>query len=288
MKFQKKSLPIDEQIQLLKDRGLLFSDEAKAKESLNYIGYYRLSAYGKFYQEQNETFREGIDFNDILHLYIFDRKLKLLFFDAIERIEIALRTLLTLEFANPHGNLWYLKEELFGESFDYEEYRAFLEERIQKAKRKTLFVQHFYDKYTAEEFPPSWMMMEILTFGEVLRIYRNLKRPYRKDIAKKFGLKEKFLTSWLGGLAEIRNICAHHERLWNKMLRPPKIPKKSSLQKENRKVFNYILVVLLLMETISPNSDWRREVNDLLNEYSRVPKENMGFPKNWEELLREV
>lgn len=284
MRFQKPCLTIDQQITLLKERGLSILDEEKARESLQYIGYYRLSAYFKFYQNPDDSYLSGTSFVDILNLYVFDRKLKLHFFDAIERIEIALRTLIILELSALHRPFWYADKSLFHPKFDFNAHMSFVQERIDKSKHKTLFIQRFYEKYTAEKFPPSWMMMEILTFGEVIHIYKNLQRPYRKLVADRFKIDESILISWFSGLAIIRNICAHHERLWNKNLRPPKSLKGLPIQQENPKVYNFILVVIKFLETISPHSDWKNEVNALLENYPSIPKRSVGFPEGKQSL----
>ena len=120
MDFDKRPLTVDEQIALLKERGMVIPDEAKAKMYLCNISYYRLSAYWYTLLEnpkQDHLFIRGTTFETVLDTYVFDRKLRLLIFDEIERMEIALRTTIIHNYCLQYGNNWYEDKSLFRLNF---------------------------------------------------------------------------------------------------------------------------------------------------------------------------
>lgn len=277
MKFEKKSLTITEQIELLKSREMTFTDEENAKSKLSFIGYYRLSAYLKFFQKDDDQFKNGTDFENILNLYVFDRKLKIMLFDPIERIEISLRATMILVLSNKLGNHWYNDPSLFLDKLDFVSHQAFITKRIKKAKSKSVFLGHFYKKYHSETFPPAWMFLELLTFGEVLNIYSNLQRDYRQKIARSYCLDEKILTSWLKGIVDIRNICAHHGRLWNHHIKAPRAHEDMTFMNSNR-LYDHIITIEYFLSILSPHSEWKEKFNLLLKDFDDIPTSRMGSP----------
>lgn len=276
MKYAKDPKTITEQLEQLRARGLEFSIEENAIHKLKHIGYYRLSAYMKFYQDKSDQYRPNTDFEDVLGLYTFDRELKLLLFDAVERIEIALRSNLIHLASIRHGALWYMNEKLFLDRFDREKHKAFVRKRIAKSRGNSVFFKHFYQKYE-DEHPPSWIFIELLSFGEVLNIFEGLLREERKIIAHEFHLDEKLLISWMKGLVDIRNTCAHHGRLWNHHIKPPHKHDSLSLT-ANGRLYDYLLIIEYFLTVISPRSEWRDKLDDFLSSHPHIPKRSMGFP----------
>lgn len=219
-----------ELIEQLKQRRLIIEDADRATRYLDFISYYRLSAYFLPYQSAKDLFKDNVKFDDVLNLYIFDRKLKLVLMDAIERIEVAVRSAISnymsLSRNSPH---WFLDENHFdnyspekGKSF--QDYRGFLDSitnSLNKQKDATPVI-HYYSKYSTPNLPPGWVVMELLTLGQVSKIYSILKTPYKKKIAKKFKTSWQLLEAVLMSLTVIRNKCAHHQRVWNvKISYPP-------------------------------------------------------------------
>jgi abortive infection bacteriophage resistance protein len=276
MKYAKEPKTITEQLDQLRSRGLEFTFEENAIHKLKHIGYYRLSAYMKFYQVEGDQYKPKTDFEDVLELYTFDRELKLLLFDAVERIEIALRSNLVHLASVRHGAFWYMNEELFLDRFDSEKHKAFVRKRISKSRGNSVFLKHFYKKYE-DEHPPSWIFIELLSFGEVLNIFEGLLREERKIVAIEFGIDEKLLISWMKGLVDIRNTCAHHGRLWNHHIKPPH--KYDSLKlTSNGRIYDYLLIIKYFLTVISPRSEWSAKLDVLLNDHPHIPKRSMGFP----------
>lgn len=225
--YKKKPLLYSEQLSLWESRGLIIDDEARAEKFLTQINYYRLSAYALPFQKVKDQFDTGITFNHVLSLYLFDRELRLLVFDAIERIEIAIRTQMIYILAHKYSDShWQDNAAVFkpaiinprtGNTIDiYADTQSIIKKHLD-AKHPEVFVKHYKTAYNNPQNPPSWMSMELLTIGELSRLYTALKdNPDKESIAEYFGLHHTVFTSWLHTLVYIRNICAHHSRLWNR------------------------------------------------------------------------
>ncbi len=294
MDFDKKSLTVDEQILLLKNRGMLIPDETKAKMYLKNISYYRLSAYWYTFLElpkTNHVFTKNTSFEKAFNTYVFDRKLRLLIFDEIERIEIALRTTLIHNYCIEYGSNWYENKSLFKGKDTY--FYKLLEILITEMnKTSEVFIRHYRNKYTNPPNPPAWMALELASFGQLSTLYKNLKAcTAHKKVAEHFGLDEIVLESWLEALSYVRNACAHHMRLWNRKLpRTPIVPKKPRFTwlveipeyHQQNKIYLSISTIAYLLSCISPGNSFSFKIKALLTQYPEIPIHYMGFPKNWE------
>ncbi|MCG8333789.1 MAG: Abi family protein [Proteobacteria bacterium] len=228
--FDKPPCNNDQFTEILKNRGLTINDTDKINRYFDFIGYFRLSAYFSPYQHTKDQFNEGVQFEDILKLYVFDRKLKLVLMDAIERIEVAIRSVInnymSVSNNDPH---WFLDESYFdnysqtkGKSF--QNHQGLLDSISSSITKQNdaLPVVHYQSKYSEPTYPPGWIVMELLTFGQVSKMYSILKTTHKKKIAKKFKTSWQLLEAVLGTLTVIRNKCAHHQRVWNvKISYPP-------------------------------------------------------------------
>ena len=303
--FQKPSTTIDEQLQILRDRGLIIEGEERARRYLANISYFRLSAYARpFYRtaDAEHVFRPGTSFDDVLGLYIFDRELRLLLMDALERIEVALRAQLTNTLADHYGPHGYLDPSLYDDRYDL----RWITSKLHKATYSPAaepFLAHYRDKYLkAPDEPPVWMAMEILTFREVSVLLSKLRLPQdRKRIERHFGWKFPVLVSWFRSLSDLRNTCAHHGRVWNrefgtrpenprKVTQPwPRVPASIHIPdtgntlSPQRRLFMMVVVIQAIMNVVAPGSSWAGRLMSLLNEYRHVPRWPMGFYEGWEE-----
>ena len=293
MEFNKNGLSIDEQIELLQARGMIISNESKAKMYLKNISYYRLSAYWYTLLETPKTdhlFISGTHFETVLDTYIFDRKLRLLIFDEIERIEIALRTTIIYNYCLVYGNNWYEDKNLFRgkDTYFYRLQQILLDEM---SKTSEVFIKHYRKKYTKPANPPAWMTLELASFGQLSMLYKNLKScEPRKNVAKHFGLDEIVLESWLDSLSYVRNTCAHHMRLWNRKLpRTPILPKNAKnpwlkqtppIDRHNR-IYISLSMISYLLSGISPGNSFAKKIIELLNKYPKLPRYYMGFTDDW-------
>ena len=219
--FKKPPLSLDEQVKLLVGRGLVVDDYDSAKHYLSFIGYYRLSGYTRYFtdptDEKHEAFLKDISFQRVLNLYIFDRKLRALLMDSFERIEIALKAVVSHEGSILKGAFWLNEPS----NFDHGQHEAVLSD-VDEAigspgdgKTQHLFIAHFREKYS-DVRPPSWMVFETMSFGAVSRTFQGCKGEIQTAIAKPFDVNRSVLESWMHVLAFGRNVCAHNCRIWNR------------------------------------------------------------------------
>ena len=277
--FEKPALPPEELLAHLQSRGLIVPDPDAALEALRRIGYYRLLIYMRPLQEMPEKrFREGTTFDDVLALYDFDRELRLLCMDAVERVEVALRSAIVYELTVPHGPHFYLESRHF-ESFD--RYREFLQTA---SSARNLAVQHYTSRYNTPSPPPLWTVMEAVTYGSLSRLYSGLHREHRKAVAKWFGFDESVLVSWFRSINALRNMCAHHNRVWNFDMRVDQPKAARALAHElgrTNTLYARLVVLAALLGSAGPASTWKQRLVSLLARYPGVPAEAMGFPPDW-------
>lgn len=290
--FDKPALSLDEQIDLLISRGLIVSCRETVKQYLQFIGYYRFAGYWFPFQEESvlvgtndHKFKAGTTFDQILEHYTFDRKLRVLLIDAIERIEVAFRTTLSNTMCLNHGPHWYLDESLFlvDQYFSHERFLEKLD-RYLKDNKNLPFLQHYVTKYNPPSRPPSWMMMEILPIGSISFVYQKLKHQAdRKQIAGVFGVNPRILASWIHSVAYLRNLCAHHSRVWNKVftITPEIVKEHQGFLRHNNRFYAQSVVINAFLKIISPDSQWPIRLKELLDEHPSIPLKSMGFPENW-------
>ncbi|TNC49035.1 Abi family protein [Rubellimicrobium rubrum] len=291
MKFTKPATSVDEQLALLRRRGLRIDDEAEARHHLICISYYRLRAYWLPFEVPaaagDHAFRPGTSFQDVLALYIFDRQLRLLVMDAVERVEVAFRAGWAHGLAVNHGSHGYLKPELYDDLRHFQVAVDNLHDDFQRSR--DTFAEHYRQTYDDPELPPVWMAAEIMSFGQLSKWIDNLKfRSDRQAIARLFGLDEKVLVSFAHHMSYVRNICAHHGRLWNRRMvvkmRVPKAPISVGASMKDAPeslLYNTLTMLEHLMTVISPGSGWRKRVVDLVDSCPLAQPSAMGFPEDW-------
>lgn len=291
--FTKPALSISEQIELLLSRGLIIVDREQAKHALTYIGYYRLSGYMLPFQHQMlepplHQFKQGTTFEDILNLYSFDRKLRLLVMDAIERIEVAVRSVMTNHLSTLYGPHWFMNKDLFQPGFNHTLLLDTLKKDLKHdsmSLTQALPIKHYYKKYNHPEFPPSWMVFESVSFGMVSTTYAYLHMKEQKEIASAFSLHSSLLKSWLQSIAYLRNLCAHHARLWNRIytIKPKVSTKYKNDMTPNGRFYAQACIIHIFLKKILQNSEWLTQLKHLFADYSTIDQERMGFPAQWED-----
>lgn len=296
--FEKPPLSIQQQLELLRSRGLIISDSKNAEHYLMFINYYRFCGYGIEFEEtlsnSEKHYREGTTFEQILDCYVFDRKLRLLVIDAIERIEIAIRTVMVNELALKYGAHWYLDIKLFLKKFKHHELiQAIKKETLFKVhtgsiqhKKRERFIQHYFDNYSQPELPAVWMIAEILSLGTWSIIFANLiDRENQKIICQHFGINYVVMTSWLHSLTYLRNLCAHHSRLWNRSFTlKPLVANDYRQQLENNSRFSAQTAILkIFLDVISPGNDWAHHLYNLITQHPIIGIERMGFQEDWQD-----
>jgi len=293
MNYTKPPLSIPDQISKLKGRGLVFNDDTKAAHYLSNISYYRLRAYTYPFQDNtnlNHAFIEQVSFDEIIELYVFDRRLRLLVFNALEKIEIALRTKIIYEFSLTHGSHWYEDVSLYRNQTRFFHEINSLYEEIDRSNET--FIQHYKDNYTNPVNPPAWMSLEVASMGTLSKLFTNLKKGNEKrKVTEAFGLRNpEILESWMHTFANLRNICAHHGRLWNRRFTiHPQIPYNTIypfLRNQNiypNKLYATLCCITYISVIISPNNSFNTCLKELLNSCPLVELHEMGFPADWKD-----
>jgi len=293
MSVNQESRTIAEQIALLKSRGMLMKDEQKAAFCLGYISYFRLKGYWRDMQPDraNHIFAPNSYFEDVIAYYNFDRQLRLILFDAIEFIEIALRTKLIYHLSQAYGGLWYLNDNLVIDKIKHQETLADLQNEL--ARTGEDFVKDFRRKH-ANDTPDIWLILEVATFGTLSKIYNNLQHqlPAKSLIANEFGLNSvNDLISWLASISYLRNVIAHHSRVFGRdiLKRPvlPRSPRNQWLQFgitpiQEKKPFVVISTMVYLCNAINPDNEIKNKLLSLFNSNPNIPIYKMGFFNNWQ------
>lgn len=286
--YTKPALTITQQIAQLRARGMDIGDVPLAEHYLSQINYYRLSAYWLPFESNHAThaFQPGTRFEQVLDLYIFDRELRLLVLDAIERVEIAIRTQLSYQLGHRYGTHPHLNPALFKQTWNHAKYVGQLQQDAYDSKEA--FIQHLLAKY-AEPLPPIWAAVEIMTLGQLSKWYANLQSGADRNlVAHVYDCDEINLVSFLHHLSTVRNLCAHHSRLWNRDFiftfklprqRPPALL-SSFNHNEPRRIHNTLVMLVYLMNQIAPGHHWRQRLLDMLNRHHIDPA-RMGFPIDW-------
>jgi abortive infection bacteriophage resistance protein len=291
MKYQKPALTFDEQVEQLLSRGMS-GDRDKMRRRLASVSYYRLSGYW-FHRKllDDDTFQPGTTFDVAWEQYIFDRKLRLLLMDAIERIEVGVRTQFSYHHAHSHGPFGYFANAASLPGLAAEDRTKALRRISEEVLRsKERFVTHFGKKYGDHHpCPPIWMATEVMSFGCVLGLLKGSSNEVRDQVARTFGVSDKVLLSWLWALSEVRNVCAHHGRLWNRELgNKPMIPYAkhhpewhAPVAIPNQRVFSVLTICAYSLKKLAPHSSWQARLWKLVVQSPHIPVKNMGFPVNW-------
>lgn len=287
--YPKQLTSFTDQIELLKQRGLAFADETKALHLLKNISYYRLSGYWYplLIDKQNHIFRPKSTFETAYSLYKFDSELRKLIIAELEKIEIAVRTQTAYILSSIYSANWFEDASLFSNPVRHAKILVKIDEEHQRSDE--VFITAFRAKYS-DHYPPSWMIMEIASFGTLSILYSNLlPGQAKRKIAAYFGLADSVFSSWLHSIVYIRNICAHHSRLWNKVLgvRPlmPRSPHNTFIPipaSGTQQVYFILSMINYLLNTVNPNHSFIPRFKELLNRYPMVDIKAMGFPAEWE------
>ena len=159
-----------------------------------------------------DRFRPGTTFNQILDLYEFDSSLRLLVLEALDNIEVCARAVITYHLAKELGVFGYADSANFAVSYNHAEFMKIL--KREEGRSSEVFIGHYRGKYTSETELPVWMATELISFGALSKMYEHLRTSLRKKIAREFNQPQPVFVSWLHALTAIRNVCAHHSRLW--------------------------------------------------------------------------
>ncbi len=299
MIYNKTPTDILNQAALIASRGLVIRDQARLNRELLTIGYYRLSGYWLHFEEapmpgqtRSKRFKSGTRHEDVLNLYIFDRKLRLIVMEAIERLEVAVRASWTHRMSLAVGSHAHLDSANFRDKRQHIQRLARLQDAVSKSNEP--FIRHYMGKYSTPQEPPIWAASEVLTIGELSKWYElTALTKVRGEVANDLGISStRDLSSILQVLSFVRNICAHHGRLWNRHTtkrlpafreasRDLVMDKRNPGQTQNS-LYNVMVACLHMLRVQSPNTTYAARFSQLIIESSTARQQMaMGFPSDW-------
>lgn len=295
-RFTKPALALPDQVSHLRAAGMTVQDAGRAEHWLRHVSYYRLSGYWHIWKDRQSAgetrFVPEANFDTVCALYTFDRDLRDCVGHAIEQIEVTLRGAWAYALAQAGGSHGYLDAALYSERREFHQMLGKL--ATETGWSAETYVRHYRETYHEPALPAVWMVAEMMSFGQLSRWYSLLaSSKLRSEIAKPFNLREQQFVSIVKHLVDVRNICAHHGRLWNRGFRsPPQLPRKprdlaASLDASQAgnaagKIYNSLLLLLHLVRAIDPNTTWCHELRTVLATHPMGDLKTMGFPDNWE------
>lgn len=291
MRYNKQPTDITTQLAMLKHRGLIVSDEDMAIKQLASISYFRLASYWKLYETDTVThqFINGTRLEDVVSLYNFDKELRTIIFTAIQDIEVALRTRIIHFFSLEHGAFWFMDATKFNNLSIFNACLENIQNELSRSREE--FLQEHFARYDSPSMPPVWKTLEVVSFGNLSKLYANMKdNDVKKKVAKSMGLpKYEYMESWMRSITVLRNCCAHHGRVWNRRYPTmPQMPARLPLawadtsRVRPMKLYAQLCVILYLEQSIVPNSNIKDKLLKLLADYPQVSVRRMGFPNGWE------
>ena len=283
----------EQQIELLTNRGMLFGSESQAFHSLEHLNYYRLAAYWRPFESDHTThrFTDGTTFESVLDHYLFDRHFRLILIEAIEAIEVSFRTQWAYHVSHDYGPQGYVDQSstMIKDYGNGKSDMGMLQSHLNRSDET--FIQHHRAHYSGE-YPPVWVACEVMSLGLLSRFYSNLKPiKVRSSISKTYQLDETFLEGFMEHLTYVRNVCAHHSRLWNRNLaKLMPLPKNKPLGLRDNinlattsKIYNTLVIVQHLLNIIHPATDWHIRLTNLIDQH-QIDVTAMGFPEDWKSL----
>ncbi len=289
--YNKPHLSYSQQRQKLIQQGMTVDlPDNQVEHYLSHLNYYRLSGYWYEYRLPNNHFKPSTNFSEIIQLYKFDKSLRILLLDAIEQIEVSIRTKLAYHLGQTYGAHPLRNTNLFSDQRKYAE--TFSKLRTEVSRSREDFIIHLLNKYQ-EPLPPIWAVVEVMSMGQLSSWYKNLKgRQDALAIARNYDFDSRVLSSFLHHLTILRNHCAHHARVWNKRFTfIIQLPTHSPIDvvsachtnsQAKRKIYNTLVMMTWMLNIIQPDHDWTHRLKSLLQQYPQIDTAQMGFPADWQ------
>jgi len=286
--YSQSQISVEEQISMLKSEGLGFDDEEKAMHLLRNISMFRMKSHLRPLKNGNGGgFKQGSTFEQAYSIYKFDAKLRKMIYSELEKIEVSIRTQLSLVMSKNAGTYWFVEPSNFRDKQRHSTLLGILSNELRRSDDDAII--DFHKKYD-DDFPPSWMTMEVSSFGTLSMLYKQIKGGRsRREVAAFYGLADTVLESWLHSIVYVRNICAHHGRLWNRTLRiQPLTPRHTkhpfvASSADKSKVFYIICIILYLLKIINPNSTFASRLKGLFAASPFIETYLMGVPCGWKD-----
>lgn len=306
--MQKTFKTIDEQIQILRDKGLVIDDEDSAKETLLRENYFFLSGYRHLFLDgiKSKAFKPGTNFREVYAMFNFDRQLRNIIFKNLLIIENNMKSIFSYQLSKNYGfkEKDYLKPSNFNTS---PEKSRQVNDLLRKIKRQIRVnggqhsaTTHYIYNYG---YIPLWIVVKVLSFGIVCELYSIMKSKDQTEIAEIYKLKIEDLLNYLPILANYRNLCAHEDILYDNrtavniesnkyhsMLELPELDGEYTCGK------NDLFALIIIMKYLLREDEFRLLIKEIDYEKSVLAGKlevidiedvmgHMGFPRNYTELI---
>lgn len=285
---------IDEQIELLRSRGLTINDEAEAKDFLLRHNYYRVSGYSLTLRK-DDVFAESATFQNIEDIYNFDHEFRHIILHHIETIEVQMKSVYAYEFTKVYGPLGYLDAARFSNQEKYQEIMEKADRQKRQRLRHEAYLKHFINELRQEI--PLWAYVDLLTISDISFLYTILERPLKITVARRFGLTmnrgPEILGHYMHSMTIIRNLCAHGSRIYNRLFeQKPSLNKREQellIRRDDGTMDNaHFFGFFLIMKRLLPAenfADMKKAVIALTEKYPFVRLDYYGFREDWKEKL---
>lgn len=289
--FQEEAYTTDGIIEMLRSQGLAIDDEDRARLILSNVSYTRLKNYlvplmDRRYPDHH--FHPGATFEKAYAIYGFDRRLRELIFHEMEKIEISIRTRMAFATSGKDKGYWFLNKDYYKSERAYDNVIYYLKREVDRSDNEA--IKNFRKKY-ANEFPPSWIMLEAVTIGSLAKMYTEVSdESIRSNIASYYGMPSEVFIIWVRHIVSVRNKCAHHCRVWNntpsvKACIPHGLehPFPKFVEKDLDKLYMTFCILKYFINVIKPSNSFATRLKILINNFPDIDPAMMGFPKNWQE-----
>ncbi|CDA23257.1 putative uncharacterized protein [Mycoplasma sp. CAG:611] len=298
---------LDEQVEILKQKNLTINDVNYAKEVLLRENYFFLNGYRYPFIKSldNKVYIDGVTFEELYSLFLFDRKLRNVVFKNILMIENNIKSIISYQLSKKYG--YRERDYLNPNNFNYiPEKRRQVNDLLGKMKRqiKDNAVNHTATKHYINNYGyiPLWVLVKVLSFGIVSELFSILKKEDQYDIVELYDLDVNIFTNYLSSLSNYRNLCAHEDILYNnrtqKSILDTKYHRLLNIPiMDNEYIYgkNDLFSVVIMMKSMIKKDEFdlfEKEISDLIDELDNKLKsieinkilDCMGFPKNWKEL----
>ena len=293
--YPKQFLSVTQLLQKLIDAGMTIGNRVEAERALSTIGYYRLKGYCfHWYDHTTNKYQAGTDFSKVLSLYHFDAELSHLLFGYLSKIEVALRARLVNAFQSSQDALVLNDPSVFDEKEKYWKNQSSIASEI--ARSNDVFIQHNFDNHDGAI--PLWATVEVMTFGTLSKVIKTLNTGNQSAyniLAQHYKFQstngnyvtpsKKMLSSWIQAVSNMRNVCAHNSRIYNRAvaIRPQLISSDIiTPAPQYNGLYQLMLTMKYLRPTDSSWTDFVTEFNALLGRYAGVyDLHRMNFPIDW-------
>ncbi len=303
---KKEFRTLDEQIDILRNKGLTINNEEQTKEVLLKENYFFINGYRNILYTKDRKFIKGTTFEELYSVFLFDRTFRNILFKNLLIIENNIKSVISYQLSKKYGykEADYLKPSNFNQNFT--DSRRVIDV-INKMKRqirvngdKHTATLHYMSKYG---YVPLWILVKVLSFGLINELYGILKEEDKKEIADIYNLDPETLKVYLSLLANYRNLCAHEDIVYEhrtqvsipdtKYHSDLKIPKVDNEYIYGKNDIFAIVIIFKVMLSNTKFSDFMGEVNRAIKVFDKnigiiennVLLERMGFPSNYEEIL---